>query len=85
MCWIAWATADHAKHVQRVELGLAALEREPAGTLQDPLSADGEEPAEIDRARLSLLFAREIASEELVERTRSGVGEVVGHFASSQT
>jgi hypothetical protein len=38
-----------AQHVQRVELGLAALEREPAGALQDPLGAHGEEPAEVDR------------------------------------
>ena len=76
---------DRAEDVQRVELGLAALEGEAPCALQDALSAHGEEPAEVDRPGLPGLLTGEVAGEELVERARARVGEVVGHVASSQT
>jgi hypothetical protein len=65
--------------VQGVELGLAAFEGKAAGVLQDLLRARGEEPAEVDRPGLPGSLACEIAREELIERVRAVVAEVVGH------
>ncbi len=67
---------DQPQHMQSVELGLPALERESPRALQDALSARGQEPAEIDRSSLPGLFAREVPGEEVVERTGSGITEV---------
>ena len=68
---------DHAQHVQGVELGLAAFEGEAACALQDLLGARGQEPAEVDGSGLPGLLAREIPSQELVERAGPGVAVFV--------
>ncbi len=65
--------------MQGVELGLAALEREASGLLQDALRAGSQEPAEVDRPRLTRLLTREVTRKELVERVPAFGVEVFGH------